>query len=142
MLNESLHKVLSEMFAFYFKAHNYHWNVEGPNFAQYHEFLGDLYEEVHGAIDPLAEHIRTLDVYVKGSMSDVKTVATIADPKAPTGSLSMMEDLHNDNQKVILALYEALRDANVANENGIVNYLEERIDIHNKHGWMLRSFNK
>ena len=142
MLNESLHKVLSEMFAFYFKAHNYHWNVEGPSFAQYHEFLGDLYEEVHGAIDPLAEHIRTLDVYVKGSMSDVKTVATIADPKAPTGSLSMMEDLHNDNQKVILALYEALRDANVANENGIVNYLEERIDIHNKHGWMLRSFNK
>ena len=142
MLNESLHKVLSEMFAFYFKAHNYHWNVEGPNFAQYHEFLGDLYEEVHGAIDPLAEHIRTLDVYVKGSMSDVKTVATIADPKAPTGSLSMMEDLHNDNQKVILSLYEALRDANVANENGIVNYLEERIDIHNKHGWMLRSFNK
>lgn len=142
MLNESLHKVLAEMFAMYFKAHNYHWNVEGPNFAQYHEFLGDLYEEVHGAIDPLAEHIRTLDVYVRGSMSDVKAVTTISDPKSPTGSLTMMEDLYNDNQKVILSLYEALKDAESANENGIVNYLEERIDIHNKHGWMLRSFNK
>lgn len=130
------------MFAFYFKAHNHHWNVEGPNFAQYHEFLGDLYEEVHGAIDPLAEHIRTLDVYVKGSISDVKNTTTISDPKAPTGSLTMLEELHNDNQKVILSLYEALKDAESANENGIVNYLEERIDIHNKHGWMLRSFNK
>lgn len=130
------------MYALYFKAHNFHWNVEGPNFSQYHDFLGELYGEVFGAIDPLAEHIRTLDVYVKGSMTDVKSLTTIQDPKSPKGSLDMLSELYGDNQKVILALYEALKDAQSANEHGIINYLEERIDIHNKHSWMLRSFNK
>lgn len=142
MLTESLHKLLAEKFAFYLKAQNYHWNVEGPNFAQYHDFLGELYQEVHGSVDEVAENIRKLDSYTKGSLGEMKALTTIEDSKAPIGSLDMMSDLYNDNQKIVLALYEALKDAEAVNENGIINFLEGRIDIHMKHGWMLRSFNK
>ena len=60
--------VLASSFAFYLKAHNFHWNVEGVNFPQYHEFFGNLYEEVHSAIDKIAEEIRALDAYAPGSL--------------------------------------------------------------------------
>ena len=54
-LQEIMKKVLADTFALYLKAHNYHWNVEGSNFPQYHEFFGNLYKELHDAVDPIAE---------------------------------------------------------------------------------------
>ena len=68
-LIEMMRKVLADTFAMYLKAHNYHWNVEGSNFPQYHDFFGNLYQELHGAVDPIAEEIRALDAYVPGSLS-------------------------------------------------------------------------
>jgi starvation-inducible DNA-binding protein len=68
-LVEALKKAQATTFALYLKAHNFHWNVEGPDFAQYHSFLGDFYEEVFGAVDTIAELIRTLDAYAPGSVS-------------------------------------------------------------------------
>ena len=68
-LQEIMKKVLADTFALYLKAHNYHWNVEGINFPQYHEFFGNLYEELHGAVDPIAEEIRSLDTYAPGSFT-------------------------------------------------------------------------
>ena len=62
-------KVLADAYAFQLKANLYHWNVEGPNFPQYHDFLGKLYEEVFGATDEIAEQIRTLDAYAPGSFT-------------------------------------------------------------------------
>lgn len=63
MLKDKLKQVLGTSFAFYIKAAGFHWNIEGPNFPQYHAFLGDLYNEVYGSIDQLAEIIRQLDSY-------------------------------------------------------------------------------
>ena len=53
--------VLADTFVMYMKSHSYHWNVIGPDFPQLHEFFGNLYEDLHGAVDPLAEHVRALD---------------------------------------------------------------------------------
>ena len=78
-LVEMMRKVLADTFAMYLKAHNYHWNVEGPNFPQYHEFFGNLYEELHGAIDPIAEQIRALDAYAPGSFSRYMELSDIQD---------------------------------------------------------------
>jgi len=61
-LIDQMKVVLADTFAMYLKAHMFHWNVTGPNFPQLHEFFGDLYEELHGAVDPIAEQIRTLVV--------------------------------------------------------------------------------
>jgi starvation-inducible DNA-binding protein len=141
-LVEALKKAQATSFAFYLKAHNYHWNVEGPNFAEYHEFLGDLYAEVFGAVDAIAEHCRTLDAYVPGSFSRFQELSSIEDElSVPTGR-AMMAKLLADNQRVIGDLMAAHREAEILGKRGIVNFLEDRIDAHDKHGWMLRSFTK
>ncbi len=141
-LVESLKKVQATSFAFYLKAHNYHWNVEGSNFAEYHEFLGELYAEVFGAVDAIAEHIRTLDAYVPGSFSRFQELSSIEDELAvPTGR-AMMSKLYIDNMRVLSDLQAAHAAAEMLNKRGIVNFLEDRIDIHEKHGWMLRSYTK
>lgn len=141
-LVEALKKAQATSFAFYLKAHNYHWNVEGPNFAEYHEFLGDLYAEVFGAVDAIAEHCRTLDAYVPGSFSRFQELSSIEDElSVPTGRM-MMAKLLADNQRVIGDLMSAHREAEILGKRGIVNFLEDRIDKHDKHGWMLRSYTK
>ena len=141
-LVEALKKAQATSFAFYLKAHNFHWNVEGANFAEYHEFLGDLYAEVFGAVDAIAEQCRTLDAYVPGSFSRFQQLSSIEDElSVPTGRV-MMAKLLIDNQRVIADLTIAYRAAEAAGKVGIANFLQDRIDIHEKHGWMLRSFTK
>ena len=141
-LVEALKKAQATSFAFYLKAHNYHWNVEGHNFSEYHAFLGDLYAEVWGAVDLIAEHCRTLDAYVPGSFSRFQQLSSVEDElSVPTGRI-MMSKLLIDNQRVIADLTIAYRAAEAAGKVGIANFMQDRIDIHEKHGWMLRSFTK
>jgi starvation-inducible DNA-binding protein len=66
MLVERLKVVLATTFSLYLKAHNYHWNVTGPNFAQYHDFFGEFYTEIHSSIDTTAEEIRILGSFATG----------------------------------------------------------------------------
>ena len=141
-LVESLKKVQATSFAFYLKAHNYHWNVEGHSFSEYHAFLGDLYAEVWGAVDAIAEHIRTLDAYVPGSFIRFQQLSSIEDEQSVPSGRAMMARLLADNQRVLDDLMSAHAAAEAAGKRGIVNFLEDRIDTHEKHGWMLRSFTK
>lgn len=133
---------LADTFAFYLKAHNYHWNVEGPNFSEYHAFLNTLYDEAWAAVDAIAEHIRTLDTYVPGSFTRFKELATIEDETKVPDAKTMMTRLIADNQKVIASLTAAYTDAEKEKKVGFANFLQDRIDIHEKHGWMLRSIVK
>lgn len=141
-LEEELKVVLADTFAFYLKAHNYHWNVEGSNFSEYHSFLDALYNDAWGAVDAIAEHIRTLDSYVPGSFSRFKQLSTIEDEtKIPT-AINMLKKLEADNKKVIASLTSAYEAAEKEKKIGISNFLQDRVDIHEKHGWMLRAFIK
>lgn len=141
-LVESLKKVLASSFSFYLKAHNYHWNVEGHSFSEYHAFLGELYAEVFGAVDTIAEHIRTLDAYVPGSLIRFQQLTSIEDELSVPSSRAMMAKLYTDNMRVLADLQAAHAFAEAAGKRGIVNFLEDRIDTHEKHAWMLRSFTK
>lgn len=141
-LVEKMKVVLADSYAFVIKASNYHWNVEGPNFPQYHELFGNLYEEVDGSIDSTAEHIRALDAYSPGSLSRFKELATIEDELNVPEAREMIVRLLGDNTKIINTLTEAFKAAEAANEVGLSNYLQDRIDIHKKHGWMLRATSK
>lgn len=142
-LSAALKIVLSNMYVMYFKGHTYHWNVEGPNFAEYHDFFGDIYGEVYGAIDPTAEHIRTLDVYAPISLADVLSSKTIDEDTAKPATVAMMvNNLDKANKEVVAALNKAFEIANTNNNQGVANFVAERLDIHAKHGWMLRSLSK
>lgn len=141
-LANSLKVVLATSFGFYLKAHNYHWNVEGENFNDYHTFFGNLYTEVWNAVDVIAEHIRTLDVYVPASFGRYYQLSEVKDETNIPSAINMARKLLEDNDKVIETLNEAHKLATEANNRGITNFLEERLDIHAKHGWMLRAISK
>ena len=141
-LPDSLKVVLADTFAFYLKAHNYHWNVEGENFNDYHAFFATLYNEAWLATDLIAEHIRTLDEYVPASFGRFYQLATISDEVNIPTAINMVRKLEEDNKKVLASLATAHEQAEKAKKIGIVNFIEERIDIHDKHGWMLRAIAK
>jgi starvation-inducible DNA-binding protein len=140
IIGDKLKVVLAESFAFYLKTHYFHWNVEGPNFAQYHALFSDIYTEVFGAIDLIAEHIRTLDEYAPGSfkryseLSNIQTIETVPEARA------MFSALMSDNEKLMDSITIALGEAGKnPKHKGIENFLQDRLDIHQKHQWMLRA---
>ena len=143
MLADALKTLLATEYAFVIKAQFFHWNVEGPDFAQLHEFFGDLYEEVYdNSIDRTAEYIRTLDDYTPGSLVRFNELSVIEDQtKIPRARL-MIEELQANNQQMIELLNQTFEVAVNEKQEGIANFIAERIDAHGKHGWMLRSFLK
>jgi starvation-inducible DNA-binding protein len=133
---------LSTVFAFYLKAHYFHWNVEGPNFAQYHDFLGELYTEVFGSVDSFAEQLRALGSYAPGSLERFKEMSKIEDETNVPGATAMIRQLMLDNEIVIDQLNKINKLADDNNKKGLTNFIEGRLDIHSKHAWMLKSFLK
>ena len=138
-LNEQMKVCLATTFAFYLKTHNFHWNVEGPEFPQYHSFFDGLYNEVWGAVDSIAEHIRALNAYAPGSLARYSELSVIKDQVNIPSAKSMFKELLEDNQKLIDQLQIAYKLAESSGKVGLSNFLQDRIDIHNKHAWMLRA---
>jgi len=143
MLADALKTLLATEYAFVIKAQFFHWNVEGPDFAQLHEFFGEIYEEVYNnSIDRTAEYIRTLDDYAPGSFERFGELSQIqGQTKVPRARL-MIEELLANNDQMIELLNQCFAEAEQENQQGIANFIAERIDAHGKHGWMLRSFLK
>ena len=143
MLVDDLKTLLSTQYAFVIKAQNFHWNVEGPDFAQLHEFFGNIYQEVYtNSIDQVAEHIRTLDNYTPGSFERFAELSLVmGQTKIPRARL-MIEELLEDNDTVIDLLNQTFASAEEENRQGIADFIAGRIEAHQKHGWMLRSFLK
>ena len=129
----------ADTYAFYVKAQNYHWNVEGPMFAMYHDFFGKIYEEVGGAIDQFAEEIRAQNVYAPAAFSRFSELTNIRDEVLIIKPEVMVATLFSDNAMVLASLQRARDEADKYGENGLVNFIEERLDQHKKHAWMLRA---
>lgn len=138
-LIEIMRKALADAYAFQLKVNNYHWNVTGPNFPQYHEFLGKLYQEVFASTDNIAEQIRALGAYAPGSFTRFIELTDIEDEVNIPTSNEMISRLVSDNDKYLETLNMAFKLANQFDKQGLVNFLADRIDVHNKHAWMLRS---
>lgn len=142
-LKSLLKKVLADNFMLYFKAHSYHWNVEGMFFPMMHEFFGELYEELFKEVDVIAEHIRILDEYTPRSLSEMMSHASITeDSQNITEVKDMVNQLITDNNLVLVSLMRAYQVAEDTSELGVADYLQSRIDAHNKHAWMLKSILK
>lgn len=143
MLAQTLKTLLASAYSLSIKAHQFHWNVEGPDFPQYHSFFGDYYSEVYdNTIDKLAEIIRQLDEYSPGSLVRFAELTQIEDQvKVPRAEL-MVKELYEDND-IMLGMYkQAFHVAEEADEQGICDFIAGRIDAHGKHRWMLRSILK
>ena len=138
-LMDAMKRYHATNFSFYLKLHFFHWNVEGMFFSQLHDFFGDLYNEVWSAQDDIAERIRTIKGYAPGSLQRMKDLSMIDDQIDVPAAQQMIVIAMEDNEKVIQTLTEAYKFAEAANELGLANFLQDRLDIHKKHEWMLRA---
>ena len=131
---------LATAFTFYMKAHNYHINVECRNFSEVHEFFGEIYEEVHGYTDAIAEEIRTLDSYSPFSYSRFLELTQIAEETTVPPVEIMFQNLCSDNEIFLTTLYTARKAADDIGNYGITNHLEDMITATQKRHWMLKAF--
>lgn len=129
-------------FSFYLKAHNFHWNIEGVNFKQFHDLFGGIYEEVFDSVDPFAEQIRALGSYMPGSYTRFSMLSQIEDENNILDDRSMVAELLEDNEKLKKLLKMVFDLSEQAGEHGFSDFIAGRMDAHSKHGWMLRSILK
>lgn len=142
MLVDDLKRVQADTFAMATKAQYYHWNVEGANFPQYHDFFGDLYEELFAAVDQLAEHTRQLDAYAPNAFRMLQELTRVSADDTVPADVEMFQRLLADNDTVLESLILCYMAAEEAKEIGLSNYLQDRIEIHTKHRWMLKATTK
>lgn len=141
-LKQSMKTAMASSFAFYMKAHYFHFNVEGPMFLQYHDLFGKIYEEVYGSIDQFGEEIRALGSYAPMSLGRFQELTVIEEPQGVVPATQMITELMDDNTKIIELLAQVFDLADSANEQGLADFIAGRLDSHKKHAWMLRASSK
>jgi len=139
MLSDNLKVLLASTQSFGIKTQNFHWNVEGSNFPQYHDFFNTLYEDVNATIDPIAEYIRILGSYTPGSLTRYAELSIIEDQiKIPRAQLMFAESLQ-DCEKMLELVTAMFDEAASENQHGIENYMAELQDLYGKKAWFIRS---
>jgi starvation-inducible DNA-binding protein len=142
MLTDFLKTYLASTFAYYLKAHMFHWNVEGPDFGQLHKFFAKIYEDTFEAVDPLAEFIRTTGEYTPCSFQSFQELSEIQDQTQIPRARLMLEEL--------LADTETMRDMSkhlfdLATQEGredIADFAANRQGAHGKYVWQITSYLK
>jgi starvation-inducible DNA-binding protein len=138
-LVNAMQKVLADTFTMYYKAHSSHWNVEGPNFPQYHDFFGDIYTELFAAVDTIAEEIRQLNAYPPSSLAELMSHSMVSENTGALTAAEYISKLIDANNLVLASLLMAYKEAEAATEIGLSNFIQDRVMAHQKHGWMLKS---
>ena len=138
-LQRALKIAFASEFAFYLKAHYFHWNVEGPLFKQLHDLFGEIYEEVYDSIDTFAENIRKTGAYTPGSFQRFSVLTLVDDEIELLPAESMVLELLEDSTKMTEMFRIVFRAAEELGEHGLSDFLAARMDAHQKHSWMLRS---
>lgn len=138
-LIQQMRTILGTNFGLYFKSHSFHWNVTGPNFNDYHAFLGQMYTQIWNNTDLIAEKIRMLGVYAPTSIGRMLELSDIEEEDVIPDAMEMFRRLLKDNERFILHLKAGIAAADNANESTISNFLQELLDQHQKHNWMIKS---
>lgn len=138
-LKLALESAFATTYGFLLKAENFHWNVTGPDFFQYHELYGKIYDEVNDDLDDFAEHLRALRVHVPATFKQLAELSKVTDTLEVLPKNEMLRTLYVDNGKVHEELIKAYALAEKYSEAGLCAFLSERVDAHRKHGWMLYS---
>lgn len=136
---DALSKVLADTYMLYLKTHNYHWNVTGELFHSLHEQFEEQYNELATAVDEIAERIRALGYRAPGTFSEFSKLTSIAEETEEPEALEMVRRLALGNEQVLRTAREALEPAKAAEDEATVDLLTQRLHVHSKTAWMLRS---
>jgi len=131
--------LLADSYTLYLKTHNYHWNVTGPLFSTLHTMFESQYTELAIAVDEIAERIRALGVKAPGSYSDFSKLTSIEESIGGESAEEMIRGLVAGQEAVVRTARQAFPAADAASDEPTADLLTQRMQIHEKNAWMLRS---
>ncbi len=134
-----LSKLLADSYTLYMMTHNFHWNVTGPMFSTLHTMFMAQYTEEWTALDAIAERIRSLGHYAPGTYREFAKLSSIPEPTKVPSATEMIQLLVEGNEAVAKTARAAFKQADTANDQPTADLLTQRLDIHEKNAWMLRS---
>jgi starvation-inducible DNA-binding protein len=136
---EGLTRVLADTYTLYLKTHNFHWNVTGPQFQTLHLMFETQYNELWLALDVIAERVRALGHFVPATHKSFEKLSTIQIEEGVPHATQMIEALTKGNETVSKLAREVFEIADEANDQPTADLLTERMNVHEKTAWMLRS---
>jgi starvation-inducible DNA-binding protein len=137
-LADSLKILLADNVTIYFRAHGYHWNVQGQDFTEYHMLFEEIYEDLYEAIDPTAENIRALGDFAPYRLQDFVAIRSVQDSPIPASDpISMALDLLRGINDLLAVTNKNASIATSLNEQGVLNFLVGRVEMLQKWKWQL-----
>ena len=134
-----LSRLLADSYTLYLKTHNYHWNVQGPLFNTLHQMFEEQYTELATAIDEIAERIRALGEPAPGSYRAYGELTSIEEEESVPDAEEMIRQLLKGQETVARTARSVIPAAQAANDEPTADLLTQRMQVHEKNAWMLRS---
>ncbi|NCS94703.1 MAG: DNA starvation/stationary phase protection protein [Leptospira sp.] len=131
--------LLADTYTLYLKTHNYHWNVTGPMFQTLHIMFMEQYTELWNAIDLIAERIRSLGYFAPGSYKEFTKLSTIKEEEGVPKAKDMVRILVEGHEMTIKSARDIIKPAEAGNDESTLDVVTQRLTIHEKTAWMLRS---
>jgi starvation-inducible DNA-binding protein len=131
--------LLADSYTLYLKTHNYHWNVTGPMFQALHTLFETQYNELALAVDQIAERIRALGEFAPGSYKEFAKLTSIKEAEGHLSAEAMIKDLVNGQEAIAKTARSIVPVADKASDEPTLDLLTQRMQVHEKNGWMLRS---
>jgi len=143
MTNENvvnnLKTALADSYVLYLKTQNYHWNVTGPNFKSFHLMFEEQYNDLFAAVDLIAERIRALGVKAPGTYAKYIELTNLKEGNEELEASAMIKDLANDQDTIVATFNKTLKAAQEVGDEVTAGIVADRIEIHEKNAWMLKS---
>lgn len=136
---EGLSRLLADTYSLYLKTHYFHWNVTGPLFHSLHQMFEEEYTELAMAVDTIAERIRSLGYFAPGSYSEFAELSSIEETREVPSAEDMVRILTEGNEAVVRTARVVLPAAERGDDESTKDLLAERLRLHEKTAWMLRS---
>jgi starvation-inducible DNA-binding protein len=136
---QSIKHLLADTYTLYLQTHNFHWNVTGNQFRELHLMFEEQYNELAIAVDDIAERIRTLGVTAPGTYKLFAELSSIQEVEGIPEAKQMVEILNHSHETVVRTCRKALKIAQNADDESSAALISDRMRIHEKTGWMLRS---
>jgi starvation-inducible DNA-binding protein len=138
-ITEGLSRLLADSYTLYLKTHNYHWNVTGPMFQTLHLMFETQYNELALAVDLIAERIRALGAPAPGSYREFAALSTIVEDDDRPDAMEMIRRLVKDQETVARTARSVFPTVEHAHDEPTADLLTQRLQVHEKTAWMLRS---
>lgn len=136
---DGLSHLLADSYTLYLKTHNFHWNVTGPYFTSLHLMFEEHYTELATAVDTIAERIRALGVKAPGSYQQFSKLASVKEETGNPDYKEMIKQLVEGHQTVVRTARSVLSTTSQADDEVTAGLIADRMDVHEKTAWMLRS---